>query len=409
MSREIRHALPILRANVREAVRSLVLAKQRTVLGVIGIVIGIGSIIAMISVSLIARSESLSRFQELGTDIMVVHTLRSPTSRAVQAPPVSLADAVALEAEAPSISLAAPRLRSSASFSYAGADLGRRPMEGVTASFAEVNELSVAEGRFISDFDVHRYFCVLGAELARTIRRTRGGPLVGGKIKLDGRLYTIVGVLAEVGRVHDPMSLEIRADRSAFVPITTGQRIFTENGIRTIVVRSGPGVHYTRATREILSYFAARMPHLKLNVRSATKLIEQMEKQMQLMTLLLGAVGSIALIVGGIGVMNIMLVSVAERKKEIGVRRALGAHRGDIQGQFLIESLILSLMGGVFGTALGVVGTYAICQFTGWQFSLSTGPVVLGIGVASGVGIFFGFQPAYQAARLDPIAALNSE
>ena len=134
-----------------------------------------------------------------------------------------------------------------------------------------------------------------------------------------------------------------------------------------------------------------------------------MESQLGLMTLLLGAVGSISLIVGGIGVMNIMLISVAERRREIGIRRALGATRGDIQGQFLIEAMILTLGGGLAGVIVGTGATYGVCRFTGWEFFLSPTSIAAGIGVSVVVGVFFGFQPAYQASRLDPIVALQGE
>ena len=142
---------------------------------------------------------------------------------------------------------------------------------------------------------------------------------------------------------------------------------------------------------------------------SAEELIERMEKQMKLFTLLLGAVGSISLIVGGVGVMNVMLVSVTERRREIGIRRALGAKRGGIQSQFLIESMILSIIGGIFGIGLGVAASYVIAHFSKWEFLISYPAILLGFGVSSVVGIFFGFYPAHQAARLDPIAALRSD
>ena len=129
---------------------------------------------------------------------------------------------------------------------------------------------------------------------------------------------------------------------------------------------------------------------------------------MQLFTLLLGAMGGISLLAGGIGVMNVMLVSAAERRLEIGIRRALGARRLDIQNQFLIESVIISSLGGIVGIAIGIGMTYAICTYSGWTFLLSTEAMCLGLGVAGAAGVFFGFYPAWQAARLDPVKALRS-
>jgi putative ABC transport system permease protein len=176
-----------------------------------------------------------------------------------------------------------------------------------------------------------------------------------------------------------------------------------------MIARTGPGVHYSDAEREILDYLGKQTRTPEWKVFSAEELIERMEKQMRLFTLLLGAVGSISLIVGGVGVMNIMLVSVSERRKEIGIRRALGARRGDIQSQFLIESVILSLLGGIIGIALGVTSSYVIASFSKWQFLISYAAILLGFGVSSAVGVFFGFYPARQASRLDPITALRTE
>ena len=194
-----------------------------------------------------------------------------------------------------------------------------------------------------------------------------------------------------------------------FVPITTVRRTSPREEIGLVIARAQAGVHYSVAARDVQAYFSERTRGLVVEVTSAEQLIEQMESQLGLMTLLLGAVGSISLIVGGIGVMNIMLISVAERRREIGIRRALGASRADIQGQFLIEAVILTLSGGMAGLVLATGATYGICQFTNWDFFISPLSVIAGIGVSTIAGVFFGFQPAYQAARLDPIVALQGD
>ncbi len=173
------------------------------------------------------------------------------------------------------------------------------------------------------------------------------------------------------------------------------------------MARMSPNTDYRDATKQIQNWFRYRAPAAKVAVRSAEELIEHLHRQMRLYTLLLGTVGGIALLVGGIGVMNVMLVSVAERKAEIGIRRALGARRRDIQAQFLSEAMILSLLGGVAGAVLAILTTYGICRFTGWVFTVSVDGTVLGTVVAGGAGILFGLYPAHQAARLDPVAALQ--
>lgn len=386
--------------------RTLALAKQRTVLGIIGIVIGIGSIIAMISVGLIAKDESLKEFEELGTEFIVIDSIRSPSGAPAMVIPLD--HAMEMPVDMPTIVHSSPRLSSTKTLAYSGRKIGRGQINGVTSPFAEILKLSLQEGRFISDLDNRSYYGVIGAEIAQAMRRAGARQLVGEVIKSGNQRYTIVGVLADAPQ-RNTLSLDIDANRSVFVPIRNAQRVFPGEGIRQVVARLSRGVHYTVATKQIQAYFKRKARGLNVSVDSATELIEQMEKQMQLLTLLLGTVGSIALIVGGIGIMNIMIASVAERKGEIGLRRALGARRSDIQGQFLAESVLLCLLGGVLGTVVGVGGTYAVCHVTEWEFFVSWLSIALGIGVASVVGIFFGFQPAYQAARLDPVSALHSE
>ena len=270
--------------------------------------------------------------------------------------------------------------------------------------FADLYKLRLDEGRFISDLDGRRDWCVIGAQVAQAMRGAGARRVVGERIKIEGRPYTIVGVLRVSARGQRPFD----PNRAAFVPISTAQRLFGQPEIRRIVARMRPGIHYTVAGREVKAYLQRRARGLRVSVESARQLIEHMQKQAQLFTLLLGAVGSISLIVGGIGVMNVMLVSVTERRREIGIRRALGARRRDIQSQFLIEAVILSLVGGALGIGLGVGASWGICAYTGWTFQVSPTTMVLGVGVASGVGIFFGLYPAYQASRLDPIAALRA-
>lgn len=393
----------MLRANVREAVHSLVAAGQRTVLGIVGIVIGIASIIAMISMGLIAKAEALKEFEALGTDVFLVR----PVSSGGALGSIPFRRATELATEVPSIVQASPRLTATEPLAFAGKKIGRSQINGVTSSFAAILKLEIDEGRFISELDGRSYYCAVGADVAKAMRRAGAKQIAGEAIKLGEHRYTVVGVLARKPE-SDALSIDVNVNRSVFVPIGNAQRVFSDRRIRAVVARSHPGVHYTVATRQIQSHFARGGSGLKVAVDSATALIVQMEKQMQLLTLLLGTIGSIALIVGGIGVMNVMIASVAERKREIGLRRALGARRRDIQSQFLVEAVVLCLLGGILGTAVGIGGTYAACHFVGWEFSISGLSILLGIGVASAVGVFFGFQPAYQAARLDPITALHA-
>lgn len=392
----------VIKANIEEAVKSLYGAKQRTILALFGIIIGIGSVIAMVSIGTIVEAESLRQFKDMGTDILSIQKGYGGGP----AKNISIKDAVGIPFNCTSIARVAPYIQAGLETWYAGKKVFG-PCMGVTGSFQDLNKIQVHQGRFISDLDGFAYFAVLGNEKAARLAELGLREPVGKKFKLGDYIFKVVGVLERLpgGGGMRPHGI----NDSVLVPINTATRIVENAEISTIMARMTPGFHNTEAQVQIADYFDRRVKGLEVEVRSAEELIEQMEKQMKLFTLLLGAVGSISLIVGGVGVMNVMLVSVAERKKEIGIRRALGAKRNDIQSQFLIESIILSLIGGIFGILIGVSASYIISHFSKWQFLVSYMAILLGFGVSSAVGVFFGFYPARQASRLDPIAALRSE
>ena len=389
--------------NLREASRSLARARLRTALGLLGIMIGIASVIAMISTGEIATAEARKQFEALGTDIVTVK-IRGDSD----GPGIPLETAEALAGAVPAIGEAGAMLSP-----RGGVVFGSRRVDGtvrgVTESMMDLGRLELADGRFVSDLDIRQFWCVVGAEVAENMRRTGAWDIVGASVELGGHIFTITGELREAEESYG-MPVRLDANRSVFIPITTALRMSPDREIREMIARAAPGVHHEDAVQEAAAWLRGHLDEgVELDVKSARQLIAQMENQLGLMTLLLGAVGSISLIVGGIGVMNIMLISVAERRREIGVRRALGASRGDIQRQFLTESVILTLAGGVLGTGFGIAAVRVICGFTEWEFFVSELSIVVGLGVSSAVGIFFGYQPAHQAARVDPIVALQGE
>ncbi len=393
-----------MRINAWEGLRSLSRAKLRSALALTGIVIGVGSVITMISVGEIARETSRARFEALGTDIVTIGNVDGASIAPGRS--IVLADALLLADSVPSILEAAPRIELRGKFHYAGRELDRGAVHGVTRSFARLNKLELAQGRFISHLDRHRHFCTVGAGVAEAMRRAGATRVVGETVTMMGRLFTVTGVLREAAENY-ALPFQVKANSSVFIPISTARRIRPDIGIDAIVARTTPDIHYALATSEVLEWFRTRQEKLEIHVTSPTQLVEQQEAQMRIMTLLLAATGSISLIVGGIGVMNVMLVSVTERRQEIGIRRALGARRRDIQNQFLVESVVLSAAGGVLGVLLGTAGTWTICRFTEWDFFVSMGATGSGLAVSSAMGIAFGLQPANQAARVDPIMALQ--
>ncbi|MCY4050847.1 MAG: ABC transporter permease [Gammaproteobacteria bacterium] len=396
----------VLRANIREATDSLRKAKLRTILGLIGIMIGISSVITMISLGEIAKNQAKKEFESLGTDMVVIY--ESHQSAAQNQRLLEIEDTVGFHHRVPEISNASTRVRHHGEFRFAGKSVGNGDIQGVTESFAEIGQFVLSAGRFISDLDIDQYFVVIGADAAKEIRKHGFSRIIGENMEISGTIFTIIGILEKMEENYQ-LPMQFSANRSVFIPISTIGRAFGISDIDSVVARSTEGEHHERVTESIREFFQSRAPKIKLDIITAKELIAQMEAQAQIYTLLLAAIGSISLVVGGIGIMNIMLVSVVERRKEIGIRRALGARRRDIQGQFLIESMLQTTTGGAMGILVGIGATYGICEFTGWEFAVSKVSIVSGFGTAAVMGLLFGIQPANQAARLDPIIALQSE
>lgn len=397
----------IFKANLKEALRSLQSAKQRTALALVGIVIGIGSVIAMVSVGTIAQQESLRQFKELGTDVLTLEKefVADDDPRAAKATGFRLSMVMGLPTATHAIVQVSPYTQGGGGEAvYQGKPLERANLMGITESFLGMNKLVLSEGRALSDLDTHSRYAVVGSDIAAQMREHGARTLPGQQLRMGDQVFTVVGALAVAPqggmRRFDP-------NTAVLVHASTALR---QPGIEIALVnaRVRPGLSNAEGTAQVQAYFSQRPGAPLVRISSPEDLIAQMEKQMQMYTLLLGAIGSISLIVGGVGVMNVMLVSVSERRREIGIRRALGARRGDIRGQFLIESVILSLIGGLLGVVLGEAAAWLVCQVAHWQFMVSAGAIALGVGVSTGVGVFFGLYPAGQAAQLDPIVALRA-
>ena len=390
--------------NINEALRSLISSKQRTILALLGIVIGIGSVIALVSTGTIAQNETMKQFLEMGTDVLRIEqdhyrgqTQQNQSFRLDQAMGLPLEVDVITEV-APFVSLSVHLRIHDQRLSVVGA--------GVTNSFLSINQFKLAEGRFISDLDYLMYQAVISGGLAEKLRAQGLYDLVGSDVYIQNRKFTIVGELqpASAGVMRSYEGIE-----GILIPISTAIRMNPQNTIRSLMAAKQPGIAHDQVEVAVADYFQGFPRPTKVMVRSAEQIIEQMEKQMRLFTLLLGSIGSISLVVGGVGVMNVMLVSVSERKKEIGIRRALGARKKDIQSQFLMESIVLSLIGGLLGIGIGVGVSYGISRFSGWEFQIIYQAMLVGVGVSGAVGIFFGYYPARQAANLIPIQALRSD
>ncbi|HAJ27279.1 MAG TPA: macrolide export ATP-binding/permease MacB [Syntrophus sp. (in: bacteria)] len=392
--------MTLLQVNFREAFRSLWGSRQRSLLALIGIVIGIGSVIGMVSIGTIVQQEAIRQFKDMGIDIITIRKSFSENKKTE----FSMDIILRITEEKRNILAVAPYLASGTEINRGRQKFNMEQM-GVTANFFDLNKLQIRQGRAVSELDQNRYFCVVGDELADFLRKTGTARILGSQITAEGRAYTVIGILDKVAEGGlRPYGM----NRAMMIPISTALRTFQSPEINTVMARIAPHVSITQIKAEISDYFRKKARGMQVEVTSAEELIDRMKKQMQMFSLLLGAIGSISLIVGGIGVMNVMLISVSERKSEIGLRRALGAQQSDIQSQFLIESVILCLAGGFIGIILGIGISYLFALFSKWQFIMSYSSIALGFGVSTAVGVFCGFYPARSAARLDPIKALRS-
>jgi putative ABC transport system permease protein len=398
----------MLSTHIRTAINSLYTAKQRTLLALIGIGIGIGSVIAMVSIGVIYSEDTMRQYKELGTNIVRIKKSREENEENNRVK-IPLKETLELPYSISNIMTVAPIMPGWwHNYHFAGKQ-GDANLVGVTESFKDLYQLHLKEGRFISDLDKNQPYVVVGQNvLTDDIFSSFNSKLIGSQVKIERRIYTIIGVLEPApNSVFSPYFSKYMIDWSFIMPISTAQRYLENKDIHSVTVRLKQDADHSLVARQVKQYFAKRVKGLQVETEIAKKLIAQKEKQAQMLTLLLGAIGSISMLVAGVGIMNVMLTSVIERRREIGILRAIGARQRDIQWQFLTEAVILSLVGGAFGIALGIGAAYLFAWFKGLQFIISSMAIILGVGVSLGVGSFFGFYPAYKAAKLDPIMALR--
>ncbi len=385
--------------HVKEAWRNLYSTKQRTLLALLGIVIGIGSVIALVSIGQIISHEASARFRALGTDLMRLELDADEF------------DALRTTGLFEGLAHHTPCLRHASGFviNHYMAENGRElRIVGVMTGFNTAAKIKMREGRFIHPLDGNRHYVVLGSEASGILQpeHIKDAARSGNEILIGDTPYTAIGVLEAV----PPLQQVVRdMNQAVYVPIQTQLTADDTLQVEEMIARMYPGVDVGRCIEQVQLYFKRRSRVVTAEVETADQLIEEMRQQSDLYAVLLAAIGSISLIVGGVGIMNIMLVSVSERRQEIGIRRALGAKRRDIRRLFLSESILLAGVGGALGIATGVAITFAFTLYRQWEFFLSAEPILLSFGLSAVIGIFFGFFPARQAAAVDPIKALRSE
>ncbi len=399
------------------ALRALRTNKMRSFLTMLGIIIGIAAVIAMMAVGSGARHVISQQISSIGSNIILVLP-GSTTSGGLRtgtggAQTLTSDDVKAIMAECPSVETAAPSTRSSALLVYGNMNWSTVVM-GTTPELFTIREWGVVAGRSMEqqDVDSAAKVCLLGQTVAENLFGSSDP--VGKIIRIKKIPFTVVGLLDRKGQ--SPQGQD--QDDAVFVPLRTAQRNLvrtqTPNMVGAVMVKARNEELLGKAEAEIKSLLDQR--HRITNgkepdysTRNLSEILAVAEQSSRAMSLLLGAVASISLIVGGIGIMNIMLVSVTERTREIGIRMAIGARRNDILLQFLTEAVLLTMIGGITGIILGAVGATVVSSLLSWPTLISVESVSIAFIFSAAVGIFFGFYPARKAASLNPIDALRYE
>lgn len=400
--------------SVRIALRSLAANKMRAALTMLGIIIGVGAVIALVAAGAGAQAQVLERFQSLGSNLLVISPgrifFRGVSMGPATAQSLTNEDVEAIKRLATSVAVVAPEYSTRAQVVY-GSKNTQTTVVGVTPEYLTVRNWRVTRGRFIDELDIasQAKVAVLGATVVEDLfGETLIDPL-GKTIKINRQNYEIVGILASKGSGMDDQ---------LFIPLSTAQIKFGGAGNRSLTSINVQAVTANKmdlAQAELTAILRAShgLTSSQANdfiVQNQAQIVEMVQETSQTFTVLLASIAAISLVVGGIGIMNIMLVSVTERTREIGIRKAVGAKRRDILSQFLVEAVLLSLTGGLIGVLVGYGAAQVVTPLLGGTRALVTlGSVIMALSVSIGVGLFFGIYPASRAAALNPIEALRYE
>jgi putative ABC transport system permease protein len=389
--------------------------KMRSFLTALGIIIGVGAVIAMISIGQGAKVQVEKTFESLGTNVLTVRagssSFRGISGGTGSVNSLTNADGEAIAEKCDAVGAVSPNVSTRSQVIY-GNKNWNTSIQGVSEDYLIIKNWEIADGAYFDSQMVKsgQKICVLGSEVSQNL--FEGTDPIGQIIRIKSIPFKVLGVLEEKGEAAGFFS----QDDIILVPYTTAQRrlLGVVDQVQSIDV-SAVSAEKT-ATAQIQIEELLRIRHKiapgaedDFNVRNMADIAEGATESTKILTLLLGGIASVSLLVGGIGIMNIMLVSVTERIREIGIRMSVGAKEKDILLQFLTEAIVLSIIGGLLGIAVGVSGSKLITQVAGWQTIISVGAIALAFLFSASVGIFFGFYPARKASKLDPIEALRYE
>ena len=397
------------------AVKALLRNKGRAILTMLGIVIGIASVITMVSLGQSSTLNVKEQLSSMGSNMIMISPARQQRGGVnmgnSNSKSLTLKDYTAIKSNARYVSKVSPTVSASAQ-AVCGANNHPASIQGISPDYLDIRKYELEKGVLFSEKDVISYakVCIIGQTIVDNLFPDGSNP-IGSTIRFGSIPMKVVGVLASKG--ENQMGQD--QDDIVFAPYTTVQKRFSGINHLNMITASAISEEESELAATEITQILRKTHKISsgaeddFDVRTQEELLSTVSSVTQLLTVLLSAIAAISLIVGGIGIMNIMYVTVTERTKEIGLRMAIGAHKRDIMLQFLFESVILSLIGGIIGIIFGLISAYVVSYFLGWPYVVSQMAIVASFFVCAATGVFFGWYPAKRAANLDPITAIRYE